>query len=78
MDAPHLRRKIVDLRRRAAAFALRRAGRRRGGRVSSIGLMVVGGGVIAMAAAVSPELGVTLVLGGLGAMFLGAWLLPRW
>ena len=47
-------------------------------RVVSIGLMALGGGVIVMAEGVSPDVGVTLVFAGLGAMFLGAGLLPRW
>ena len=47
-------------------------------RVVSIGLMVLGGGVIVMAEGVSPDVAVALAWGGLGAMLVGAWLLPRW
>src|SRR5262249_37786155 len=47
------------------------------GRVVSIGLMVLGGGIIVTAGRVSLDVGVPLVLGGLGAMVLGAGLLPR-
>ena len=47
------------------------------GRVISIGLMVLGGGIIVTAGRVSLDVGVPLVLGGLGAMVLGVGLLPR-
>ena len=47
------------------------------GRVASIGLMVLGGGIIVTAGRVSLDVGVPLVLGGLGAMVLGVGLLPR-
>jgi hypothetical protein len=39
--------------------------------------MVLGGGIIVTAGRVSLDVGVPLVLGGLGAMVLGAGLLPR-